>query len=299
MAFGYLGYSFYAFSLSPCDASLEYGIGQFDTQFGINKEQFKAQIAEAEGVWEKALGKEIFAYNPESSFKINLIYDERQRLIMQKQKVEFGLQAAEDILNKLDLQFSIMKKEYDALVSAHKRSVIAFESRQESYESKVDYWNGRGGAPKDEYASLQKEAADLNKEASNLNAEVVAINAKSKELNALLDERNKAAASYNQTVRGYNQKYGHGLEFDQAEYVSGEKNPLVFNSANNGQINVYEFTNKTDLSIALAHELGHALGMDHVENPKSIMYYTSGADAQRPLYPSEEDLIELNRVCRK
>jgi hypothetical protein len=297
LSLGYTAYSFYNFSLSPCDKPIEYSIGRFDTQFGITKQEFKTQIKHAEEVWEKTLGKDIFVYKEGSNFKINLIYDERQLLIMQKQKGESGLQAAEDILNTLDMQFNEMKKEYDALISAHKSAAASLEERQKSYKSKVDYWNERGGAPKNEYDALRKEAVVLNKEASVLNNEVSVINAKSRELNTLLDQRNKAAAAYNQTVQIYNQKYGQGLEFDQAEYVSGRKNPLIFGRGIGEEINVYEFTNNADLALALAHEFGHALGMNHVENSKSIMYYTSGANTRASFSPSAEDLAELKRVC--
>jgi transcription elongation GreA/GreB family factor len=243
------------------------------------------------------IGSKIIVVKEGSNFKINLIYDERQLLIMQKQKGESGLQAAEDILNTLDMQFNEMKKEYDALISAHKSAAASLEERQKSYKSKVDYWNERGGAPKNEYDALRKEAVVLNKEASVLNNEVSVINAKSRELNTLLDQRNKAAAAYNQTVQIYNQKYGQGLEFDQAEYVSGRKNPLIFGRGIGEEINVYEFTNNADLALALAHEFGHALGMNHVENSKSIMYYTSGANTRASFSPSAEDLAELKRVC--
>jgi hypothetical protein len=191
-----------------------------------------------------------------------------------------------------------MKREYAALVSAHKSATASFEERQKSYESKVGYWNSRDGAPKSEYNTLQKEAGLLNKEVASLNAEVSVINNKSKELNAILEDRNKAASAYNKTVQSYNQKYGHGLGFDQAEYISGEKSLFPPNRGNNGQINIYEFTNKPDLTLALAHELGHALSMGHVENSKSIMYYTSGVNTHTSITPSEEDLAELKRVCK-
>ena len=50
--------------------------------------------------------------------------------------------------------------------------------------------------------------------------------------------------------------------------------------------------------LALTHELGHALGMDHVENPKSIMYYITGANTETSPAPTAEDLVELNRACK-
>jgi predicted Zn-dependent protease len=127
----------------------------------------------------------------------------------------------------------------------------------------------------------------LNNEASSLNAQAEKLNQTNTELNQLLEYRNKAAENYNSLVQSYNSKYSSGLEFDQAEYrnIGGEK-----------EINVYEFKTREDLRFALAHELGHALGLDHVENSASVMYYMSGGQNKFGL--SEEDVAELKNVCR-
>src|SRR3989344_4310328 len=219
-SFGYLGYFFYQYSINPCDKGLKYSIGVFDNQFNVSKEDFKKYVAESEVVWEKALGRDIFVYEPEADFKINLIYDQRQLETVQKQKTEFGLSAIEDVFKKLDAEFSVFKNEYDRRVS---------------------------------------------------------INALTNELNKLLKERNIKAAEYNKVAESYNQKYNHNLEFNQAEYTGKE-------------INIYQFNNKKDLILALTHEFGHALGMDHVENAKSIMYYITGTDTETSLVLSAEEV---------
>ncbi len=283
-SFGYTGYSFYQMSLSPCEEIIKYSIGRFDKQFGVDQKTFLTRVKDAEMVWEQTLGKDLFVYDPEADFKINLIYDERQLATIQKQKTEFGLAEVEGVLKNLDNQFNQMKFAYDARSDAYKSAASAFEARQAGYESKVDYWNAQGGAPKKEYEELRNEARYLSAEVAKLNSETSALNIAAKELNNLLDRRNQAAAEYNKVAKNYNQKYGHGLEFNQAEYTGEE-------------INVYQFSNQKDLEVALAHEFGHALGMDHVENSASIMYYITGGNGEVDLSPSTEDLVELNRVC--
>lgn len=282
---GYLGYSIYLYSRSPCDQVLAYTIGQFDPQFGVSREIFLNRLKVAESVWEKALGRELFVYDQSAQFKINLIYDERQLATVEKQKTESGLSAVEATLKNLDTEFAGAKREYDSRSANYQSVVAVFEARQAKYESNVDYWNKRGGAPKDEYNDLRLEADYLRSEATRLNAEAGALNVLTKELNQLLDRRNQAAAEYNKVAKRYNEKYGHGLEFNQAEY-------------NGKGINVYQFSDQKDLDIALSHEFGHALGMDHVENSASIMYYLTGGNTEVDLTPSVEDIRELNRVCK-
>ena len=282
---GYTGYLAYIYYVGNCGRTLEYSIGRFDSKFGLSKEDFKSYVALAEKPWEEALTKNVFVYNPAAKFKVNLIYDERQQATELKQKTEFGLTRAEEIFQKLDAEFSLMKFSYDAKVRAYEEALRVFKQRQKDYEGQVQFWNAKNGAPKNEYEKLQQEQSTLNQEASRLNNEALLINNLTKELNALLEKRNLAADEYNKTARSYNQKYGHGLEFNQAEY-------------NGEAINVYQFGNKNDLILALAHEFGHALSMDHVENPKSIMYYVTANNTDGSLSPSTEDLGELRRVCR-
>lgn len=256
---GISGYVFYFYSLSPCEKTFEYSIGRFDTQFRVSKEEFKAHIAEAEAVWERALGRDIFLYDPDANFKINLIYDQRQLATIQKQKTEFGLSAVEDVFKKLDTKFNLFKNQYDQKVSIYEQNL-----------------------------ALYKKGKYSNAEIQQLNAQATELNNMTQQLNSLLKERNAKAVEYNKIAQDYNKKYNGGLEFNQAEYKW---------SNGTGEINVYQFGNKKDLILALAHELGHALGMDHVENPKSIMYFLTGINSQTSLTPSTQDLVELKRVC--
>ncbi|NLE07317.1 MAG: matrixin family metalloprotease [Parcubacteria group bacterium] len=272
-------------SINPCKKALKYSIGRFDKEFGISEVEFKSYIAKAEQVWEEVLARDIFIYEPDADFKINLIYDERQLETIQKQKTEFGLSVIEDSFKKLDTQFNLFKNNYEVKVENYENALADFQDRKSTYETKVLEWNSRGGAPKNIFESLEAERIYLNSEASRLNAEVSSINTMTRQLNTLLEERNKKASEYNRVAKSYNEKYGEGLEFNQAEYNSG------------GQINVYQFNTKTDLILALAHEFGHALGMDHVENPNSVMYYLTDTNTETAIVLTPEDLAELKRVC--
>lgn len=286
---GSSGYFIYQKTLSPCDQPLEYAVGRFDTQFGISQSDFKSYIVESGSVWEKVLGRKVFIFNPNASFKINLIYDERQLATIQKQKTEFGLSAVENIFKQLDADFNAFKNSYDQKVSAYEQTLASYQSRKSAYDAEVISWNSQGGASQNKFQSMETEQQYLNSETARLNTEVSSINSMTKQLNILLLERNVKAAEYNKIAGEYNKKYNGGLEFNQAEYV---------NDSAGQRINVYQFGNKGDLVLALTHELGHALGMNHVENPKSIMYYITGANTEVSLTPSAEDLAELKRVCK-
>ncbi|MEK7117716.1 MAG: matrixin family metalloprotease [Patescibacteria group bacterium] len=284
--FGALGFSWWQYNLTPCDRGLEYSIGRLDTNFGLSEEQFKKYVQNSEAPWEKALNKNVFEYNPAAKFTVNLIYDERQRETILKQKTESGLTAAESFFKNLDSKFNIAKADYENKVASFESAKSTLDARAAKYEQEVNYWNTRKGAPRQKYEELEVERVALNREIELLNARAQELKELSNNFNQALRERNEAANDYNRVVEQYNQKYGGHSEFDQAEY-------------NGEEINIYQFTDSKGLIMALAHEFGHALAMDHVENSKSIMYYLR--DSQNlpasPI-PTAEDLAELKKVCK-
>ena len=281
-----LGYSAYEYTRTPCDTVLEYSIGRFDTNFGVSQIQFKNYVAQSELAWEKEVGKELFKYNPEAKFKINLIYDERQKATILKQRTESGLDAAETTLQSLDARLALFKSEYDRQVKAFDVMKENLDTLSNEYEKQVEYWNSHGGAPKGEYEKLEAMRQSINTSVSQINNEASSINSMAKQLNTIVEERNTAAKNYNKAAESYNSAYGDRAEFNQAEYTGKE-------------INVYQFDSSVGLIMAMTHEFGHALDMDHVENSESIMYYLRDSDNtfSSPIL-TEEDKAELRKACR-
>ncbi len=282
---GTLGYFGYETFVSPCDNPIHYSIGEIDSRFGVSDENFKKGLLEAEAVWESVALRELFVFDPNASFKVNLIYDDRQAETDAKQKASFGLTAKEEIFNKLDTALSLVQSSYEAKKLQYESNLNIFENKKTKYEQQVDYWNSKGGAPKGEYQKLEDERSELSRQADLINEEAAALNVLASQLNKALAERNIAANDYNKVVSEYNQKYGKGVEFNQAEYVGKA-------------INVYQFTNHADLVLALAHEFGHALKIGHVEEEGSVMYYTSVSAETAKITLSSSDILALNKVCK-
>ena len=244
---------------SPCDKPISYSIGFVDKRFNIKADELKSNIANAANVWNKAEGKQLFIYEPEGKLQINMVYDQRQALTTQ--------------INKLEGQLQDGKQALQPQIDQYNSLLADFKSRLESLNEQIDYWNSRGGAPPDEYDKLVQKQQDLQKEADNLNSLAQKLNLQTTSYNRQVVNLNKTIETFNADLE---KKPEEGL------YIAGEK-----------RIEIYFNSNQNELEHTIAHEMGHALTLGHNNNPDSIMYpYTS-----KILKPSSEDIAGLNTAC--
>ncbi|MCX6779287.1 MAG: matrixin family metalloprotease [Candidatus Magasanikbacteria bacterium] len=120
----------------------------------------------------------------------------------------------------------------------------------------------------------------INQMQDSLNILVDDINAAVKVLNQLAYELNITVDKYN-TIG-----ISRGTEFQEGEYKSDLKGT---------EINIYQFDNKNSLVRVLAHEMGHALGLDHSEDPKAIMYRLNEGRNEKL---TDSDVAALKKLCK-
>ena len=130
-----------------------------------------------------------------------------------------------------------------------------------AYNQKVRYHNRRGGATKSVARQLNIQKQKLDKQRALVNSYRKKVMPNIRKLNALANKINRLTRKYNYGVLNYRSMFGGSRKFNQGVYIE------------NTAINVYHFYERSDLILIIAHEMGHAIGIDHVSNPKSIMYY--------------------------
>lgn len=270
----------------PCEAPITYSIASLDSRFGLSKTELLNNMAQAEKIWEASVNRNLFEYSPTGEIKINFIYDYRQKATDAMKKI--GI-----VIGDNRTTYDELKIKYDSLVVSYNKQklqldtlIAAYKADKNAFEKDVNHWNSRGGAPKAEYEILEQRKTDLNNQ-------VVVINQTRDSFNELVETINSTGIILNKLIASLNIKVGEyntvgasaGKEFKEGEYVR---------DANGTAINIFQFNDKNQLMRVFAHEFGHALGLDHIDNPEAIMYYLNESGNEKL---TTDDLAALKNIC--
>jgi chromosome segregation ATPase len=274
------------FGIAPCQKPLTYSIVQFDQKFNLSKEEFSDALNQAEKIWEKPLGINLFEYKPDGKIKVSLIYDYRQKTTETLSDINKQISSTKQEYENLKLSYNDLKNEYSTKNSSFNILSDELQKDKASFDAKIKSWNQKGGAPKEVFNQL-------NIEKQNLQKRIDVINQMSVELNSLINKINETASTLNTMAKNLN------ITVDTYNAV-GQNTPREFNEGiyeqnSLGQsITIYQFENKQKLIRVLAHEFGHAINLDHVPQKNAIMYELNTSNN---MTATSEELSNLKKIC--
>jgi hypothetical protein len=273
---------------NPCRQPLTYRIGSVDPRFGMSSRDVSKAVDDAAAVWGRASGRVLFRETQKGDIVVNFVYDYRQEAADRLKGISGEIGSTKGSYDRLNAQFKSLEAEYTQKQAALSMDIDSYNERIRDFNARNSAAASRkGGVPEDAYGKLKKEKRSLDGEYTNLQARQTELNQMVDTLNSMVVVINGIAADLNLTVAQYNRTGERlGDEFSEGFY-----------EMRNGRqtITIYHFTNRARLVRVLAHELGHAMGIGHNGNPKSLMYRLNHSDT---LELAPEDLAALRARCR-
>ena len=271
----------------PCSQPITYSLGSFDNQFHLSQADFLADIDKAVSIWEQPLGKDLFEYSDKGRLQINLVYDYRQQATDKLKSLGVVIDDTKGSYDAVKLRYDQMTADFKRLKTSLEAAVAAYNAEKQTYEQQVSYWNQRGGAPKNVVTQLNAKRDDLAAKAEKINRDQETLNSLADTINSIVPVLNRMAQSLNLSVTDYNQVgQSRGEEFEEGAYVV---------SGRTQRIDIYEFDTNEKLVRVLAHELGHALGLEHVDSdPEAIMYRLNQGKNEKL---TSADILAAQKLC--
>ncbi|WP_180106584.1 MULTISPECIES: matrixin family metalloprotease [unclassified Acinetobacter] len=265
--------------LHPLDTRLRYRVADVDPRFGLSQQQVIQLSQEAAEIWHKGTLKPLFIYDPDAQLAIHLIYDDRQKQYNAYKQVQKTL-AADKARNDLyaeNLANSRKGLEMNEQQLRSKQAMIRVEIAQLSQERMS--WSRIEHAQGPNMQRVERELAQVKAQAMQLDQEIDRFNQQN-------DQFNQQVSSYNQQIDQYNA----GVIQASQRFPAREFHKGVFMG---DQIQIYQFDADDDLRLTLAHELGHALGLSHHNDPTALMYPILGAQQLEnfKLMPADQSLL--------
>ena len=255
-----------AVAAPACTAPVHIKIGTLDPRFGISSDDALTAMEDAALAWNTAAHRTVVVLDTANGVPVNLVYDDRQQATQQYVQARANIRA---ITEKAALVVAELKP-LQAVLNLAQQS---YDSQRMSFERvrEIQSLGGAGAMMRDRQAALETLRQKLEAMNDAVNTRIDRYNALIKASNAELKSLTDSGAT--------------GIELIAGHYAEEDGTK---------RIDVFEFKDGADLRLVLAHEIGHALGLDHNHNPQSVM---APLIVIGDLTLSADDTAGLNAVC--
>lgn len=272
-------YVSYTESLSCPDQLILYP-GKQDPRFGISRPEFIRALKKAAAFWSALSNKTIAVVKDKGNIPVNLVYDDRMAFTKSEEKLRKELAKAELRIDQMEVDYRAEEKEYELMLLNYRKKEASVKKMEDAFLSWVEKISESSYSREDYRKVYQQKKKAVETQQKILNVDRRKVNAKGKAVNRINRELNRLIEGKNKLVQQYNRTYSGKRQFVQGNYIytGRERN-----------IQIYHFRSTGELEVILAHEIGHALGIDHVKDPQAIMYDHTSNNNKNLLRMSQSD----------
>lgn len=272
-----------------CSAAIRVALGSVDERFQLGREDLAEQIREAARLWSDAVGQPVVVYNEDEGIPIHFIYEDQQELTDQERELRERIERAGGHVESLEMILRAKEGAYHDAASGYEAESAALEGRIESLNQWVRKINDKGGFNEDELRQYHYRKQGVDRTAEELEERKAWLLETGDELSQRVDEINRLIIDKNGLIDEYNVRFSGVHYMTQGIYEW---------NATDRVIQILQFADRDALKLVLAHEIGHALGIEHVGDEGAVMHHTTGSRQRGPLRLSRADVDALRAVCR-
>ncbi len=273
---------------TPCSETLSLSVGDIDNRYAISHDELEEILRDVAQLWSDAAGRDLFIVSETADIPVNLIYSEDQARSSMERQLNNRIESMRVDLHVMEREYNRAQVLYDEKLDEYNADAHALQTDLDVLNNWVRQINEQGGFRDSQVRQLEERQSSLNNRTRILDRRRVLLSSEADDLNRQLDYLNGRIAQKNSAIEEYNRSFSGTQRFTQGSYEW---------QGSQQKINVFHFNGLRELKLVLAHEAGHALGIDHVENPASVMYHLMGNQDVITIELSAEDRQALMDIC--
>jgi len=281
--FLFLFFLFEEFAYSKAE-KIEVGTIASEYQNTLSKERLIALLKEVEQTFEKQIGLNVFDY-AHGGKPINILYIDKSKrkititkklsdvdVLQQKIDIQQTLFTSkqEEILQK-EVEINLLNKNLNDKILQHNKYI---EEENQKQHTKEEY-----EVVKKYIQTIQKEIAQekniYRQKMTKLDTLINQYNQTITTFNMMINQYNRLQREIENLSKGFQEVKGAAIGKREIIYKTSFKDGVVHKekivTQSMDKIEIYGFTSLDELKVVLAHEIGHLVGVDHIEKEEALM----------------------------
>jgi hypothetical protein len=255
-----------------CQTPLGWRLGTLDPAFNLTEAQALRLINTAAGMWNHAIGKELLRHDPVQGFVIDFKFDARQQQLLKQRLLQRNLARYDDAIQpgiqNLPEKFAELEQK-----------IATFNQQKSQLQQQISQFQPNAQNAAAQRRQLEQQQQSLVREADWLEQQRQQLLRDQDYLNETIRQRNELV----QTAE---------LPAISAPFEVG----LMTIKQQQRQMTLFAFSSETDLIATIAHEFGHAFGIEHTQESDSIMFYQLTPQQQQL---TKADILAWQHTCQR